>query len=294
VNKLYEQVQELFRDVKNEWAKLDNNRDLFPQICFDALDRNFDFSLDSVEEIINLQLPKQSFPKDQFGELPITIFSNNDFFIDMYLWNLEHTSIHDHSFEGAFKLLSGKSHQTIYEFDVKEEISDVIKKGVLKKVSTHYNEPGKRQQIHKYENFIHEVIHLKAPTVTLLVRNYWYERTLAEYTQNFSFAPLSNNNDLMVKIRALSYFYNFQKPNRKAVLRTICSDFNIQELASFIRLKKIISKHCSSSEIYDDFNKDLSDALLNSNDIPNWAHELFIDYEAQSRRIKRINNLKLI
>ena len=133
MNKLYLQIEELFKDVEYEWKQVDNKRDKFPKICFDALDRDFDFSLNFVEEILNLQLPKQSFPNDQFGELPITIFSNDDFFIDMYLWNLKHTSIHNHSFEGAFKLLSGKSHQTVYEFEVSEVISNIIKKGKLKK-----------------------------------------------------------------------------------------------------------------------------------------------------------------
>ena len=99
---------------------------------------------------------------------------------------------------------------------------------------------------------------------------------------------------MIAKLRSLAFFYNFNKPNRKDVLKSVCLGFNNQELASFIRLKNLITNYCISNDVFNNFNTDLFDILKSSNDLPSWLPEFFIDYEDQAKRIDRIKKLKLI
>jgi hypothetical protein len=66
-----------------------------------------------VRDFINLEeTPTQFNPYSNFGSPPYTIYfsDKNRFALELYFWNGQsHTSIHDHSFEGAFTVLSGSS-----------------------------------------------------------------------------------------------------------------------------------------------------------------------------------------
>ncbi|MFN2514442.1 MAG: hypothetical protein ABR568_23900, partial [Pyrinomonadaceae bacterium] len=54
-------------------------------------------------------LPHQYDVEGRFGNPPITLFAGPRFHIDVYYWLDGTTSIHQHSFTGAFQVLLGSS-----------------------------------------------------------------------------------------------------------------------------------------------------------------------------------------
>jgi hypothetical protein len=108
---------------------------------------------------------------DGFGQPAITLWANENFRIELYFWNYSNTSIHSHSFAGAFTVVEGLSFQTSYKA---ENISHNEEEGTC--------ELNKTKKQHKFlypeivetiipgDSFCHEVIHLFHPTVTLIIR----------------------------------------------------------------------------------------------------------------------------
>jgi len=120
--------------------------------------------------MVSSKIPKQVNVYDGFGQPAVTLFNNDAFVIDLYFWLDIDTSVHSHSFNGAFKVLFGQSlHETFQVEKEKEVASDlffskVIRKSalLLKQEDTYAIKSGLR--------FNHRLIHLETPTVTLCIR----------------------------------------------------------------------------------------------------------------------------
>src|SRR5215208_5129839 len=68
-------------------------------------------------------LPRQQDPQAKFGNPPVTLFVGPRFYIDVYYWLDSTTSIHQHSFSGAFQVLLGGSVHSRYRFAKQREIN---------------------------------------------------------------------------------------------------------------------------------------------------------------------------
>ena len=105
-----------------------------------------------------------------FGQPPITIFNNEKFVVDIYFWMHADTSIHDHSFSGAFKVLHGRSlHEEFHIQKIKAYSKDVLKTNVSRFKSESLK-AGDTRAIIAGNEFTHRVIHLDKPTITLCIR----------------------------------------------------------------------------------------------------------------------------
>ena len=104
-------LEELGHCIERAWAKENDERALFSQISYDHLAKFSNrYSLEELEKdlavwLANSKLPKQLNIYNNFGQPPVTIFNNSKFVIDLYFWTDIDTSIHSHSFSGAFKVL---------------------------------------------------------------------------------------------------------------------------------------------------------------------------------------------
>jgi len=117
------------------------------------------------------KLPKQLQLDGTFGEPAITLVRKKNFLIDIYFWVKPDISIHLHRFQGAFTILMGRSLQSHYAFQEKENLKDHVLIGNLSLKKTCLLHPGDVQKIVNGSKFIHQVWHLSFPTVSLVIRN---------------------------------------------------------------------------------------------------------------------------
>jgi hypothetical protein len=120
--------------------------------------------------VLNKQLPKQLNVYNAFGQPPLTIFRCKTFVIDIYFWMHADTSIHSHAFCGAFKVLYGKSLHEQFKTEEIELYSHDTCLNKLTRTETQILKSGSIKKISRGEDFIHRVVHLSAPTVTLCIR----------------------------------------------------------------------------------------------------------------------------
>ena len=159
-----------------ELESLDLGPEQFNQKCYDLLsDLSIDkdirsFSEDLSRWLLDNDIPRQLNVYNDFGQPPVTLFNNETFVVDLYFWMEADTSLHSHAFNGAFKVLFGKSlHEN---FKVEKEIeycSDVLQ-NKLSRVSAEILSPGDCKVIPSGTSFNHRVVHLSSPTVTLCIR----------------------------------------------------------------------------------------------------------------------------
>lgn len=113
--------------------------------------------------------PRQSsFP---FSDIPLVVYRDTHFFIELLHWTTSTTCIHEHSFAGAFKVLSGSSLHSPYCFSHVEYIDTdlAIVHGVESRVE--HLRPGMVRRIDSgSQGLVHSLYHLESPSVTLVVR----------------------------------------------------------------------------------------------------------------------------
>jgi hypothetical protein len=115
--------------------------------------------------------PIQHFRSGLFADLSFTLFRNDHFFLDLYIWNHQDTNIHDHHFCGAFQVVQGESFHLSYDFISEEKKSSWLEKGRLEVVEKTNLLPGETKKIAFYDRFIHQNIHTTNPCVTLCLRS---------------------------------------------------------------------------------------------------------------------------
>jgi len=107
----------------------------------------------------------------RFATPPVTVFQNDDFYIDVYFWLAPRTGVHSHGFTGAFTVLRGVSLHNVYTFDHERDYAGDVVVGRLCRAQTELLRAGDVRTIHDGQAFIHQVAHLSCPSVSLIVRN---------------------------------------------------------------------------------------------------------------------------
>lgn len=163
------------REIERRWAERAYRPDAFPRLAAEALRAaayHEDFDEDEVAAWVQRarSLPRQLDPRSSFGQPPLTVWHGERFVVDLYFWVDTETSIHDHSFSGAFTNLSGHSLNCSYRFEHRREVGRGVLTGALQLDEAAYLRPGDVCPIVAGPRFIHRVWHLDCPTVTLVAR----------------------------------------------------------------------------------------------------------------------------
>ncbi|GEM_PF-3634064 len=114
--------------------------------------------------------PEQHFKSATFADLSFTLFRNEHFFLDLYIWNHQDTNIHDHHFSGAFQVIQGESFHISYNFIPEEQLTPWLEKGRLKVVEKTNLTAGETRKIDFNDKFIHQNLHSTNPCLTLCLR----------------------------------------------------------------------------------------------------------------------------
>ncbi|MDE0882849.1 MAG: hypothetical protein OSB21_09655, partial [Myxococcota bacterium] len=106
-----------------------------------------------------------------FGDPPVTWFMGDGYVIESYYWMRNTTSVHDHSFSGAWCTLLGSSVHRQFRFTMHQELTSSLSVGHLEQLSQERLLPGDVRMIVPGNDFIHDLFHLEQPTLTLIIRS---------------------------------------------------------------------------------------------------------------------------
>src|SRR6266404_1699898 len=172
-----EQFAKLGALIEGRWRDENYNENVFPGIAARALS---EFNL--LERIDPWQIvrwlfttanvPEQMDPDAVFGDPPITLYTGSRFYIDAYYWLDGTTSIHQHSFSGAFQLLLGSSVHSRYRFENPQEINPHFLVGDILLDDVSLLRKGDIREIVAGPQLIHSLFHLDRPSVTITVRTH--------------------------------------------------------------------------------------------------------------------------
>jgi hypothetical protein len=171
-----EVVQELGLAIEEAWRVVDYDTGRFPEIAARALaDAALPRRL-TPDEIVRwalgpVALPRQRDIKADFGQPPLTLFHGRRFYVDALHWIDGTTSIHQHSFSGAFQVLAGSSIETQYAFEPSRVFNAHFMIGRLDVTSTRLHRVGDVTPIRSGPHGLrHSLFHLDRPSITIVAR----------------------------------------------------------------------------------------------------------------------------
>ena len=147
----------------------------FSKIAFEELKKsNIKYDI-SGNELLAYQLndiSRLAHNKENFSDFPIILYKNDDFIIQALHWYEASTSIHDHRFDGAFKVLKGSSIETTYDFETNDDTAERTQSGSLTKRRIRHLKVGDTCEINGGNRYIHSLFHIESPSITLIIRTH--------------------------------------------------------------------------------------------------------------------------
>lgn len=156
------------------WDKLGRNLDSFPEAAVAALSESNLLNTCSFGQIIEWLVRSADIPEQygkDFAQPPINVFVGNGFYIEVLFWIDGTTSIHEHRFVGAFGVLAGSSVHSKYGFDLLNPLSNELRLGNVKFLSSELLQRGDIRAISSGNGFIHSLFHLQRPSISVVIRS---------------------------------------------------------------------------------------------------------------------------
>jgi hypothetical protein len=165
-------LAKLGRDVERSWRRAGRELAGLPSVAAAAL-RVLDAS--EIDElalarrlVVDRRLPPQlSVP---FGDAQVTAWRGDDVLVQLVYWLDGATAIHQHGFAGAFRVLRGASLHSTHTFVARRKIDQRFQIGTLERQQLEVLGVGDVREIGAGSALIHNLIHVKFPSVTLVIR----------------------------------------------------------------------------------------------------------------------------
>ncbi len=174
---MIEYFQRLGNRIEDQWSACYYDEERFPDLVSEQLRQEPPVEHVALTDIYDwlfeshhgIQQPVQ--PR-LFGEPPILLYESSRFYIEALFWRTGTTHIHDHGFSGAFYVFGGSSVHSLWSFETERRFSSSFRTGRLTLDSTELLGVGDLKPIRSGDRLIHQLFHLDAPSVTLVVRTY--------------------------------------------------------------------------------------------------------------------------
>lgn len=168
-------IRDLGRALDQEWAAKGYALDAFPAIAGAGLKRARLHARLPMRKLVagiaeERELPPQLSPHSSFGQPPVTLFATDRFVIDAYFWSEPATSIHSHSFCGAFTVLHGTSLHVPSRFRSDGPERELFATGRLVPGRLELLRRGDVRPFRFGPSSTHQVVHLSFPSVSITVR----------------------------------------------------------------------------------------------------------------------------
>lgn len=168
----FDRYQELGRRIDAAWDRVGRDVSMFSGIAEAALS-DFDppgFCIDEVGRFL-LETDIVQQPQTKFSNLPVTLHVGEGFYLELLVWTRSTTSIHQHGFSGAFRVIAGSSLHTDYRFQMHRRLDDRASVGEVHPSGMRLLRSGDVVPIRSGpEGLTHALFHLDNPSVTLVAR----------------------------------------------------------------------------------------------------------------------------
>ena len=231
-----EEFQKLGEQVESRWRTENYSEQLFPEIAAQALvDADLPSRVDPWEIIRWVHnaatLPGQQDIDGNFGNPPITLFTGARFYIDVYYWLDGATTIHQHSFTGAFQVLLGSSIHSRYSFREDKIINEHFSVGELTLEEVQLLKLKDVRPIRPGRNFIHSLFHLDRPSASITIRTEHTPSAALQYDYRkpyFAVNPFFKNPVMLKKLQTIGLLLGMKHKDADAMIGDlVCSsDFH--------------------------------------------------------------------
>jgi hypothetical protein len=231
-----EEFQKLGALIENRWKAENYNEQRFSKIAAEALTESDLPARVDPWEIIRWvhsadSLPEQKDVEGRFGNPPITLYSGTRFYIDVYYWLDGTTSIHQHSFTGAFQVLLGSSIHSRYSFREDRALNEHFSIGQLMLEEVQLLQLKDVREIHAGKDFIHSLFHLDRPSATITIRTEFTPSAALQYEYrkpHFALNPFFKNAALSKKLQTIPLLLGMKHTRADVMIsELVCSsDFH--------------------------------------------------------------------
>ena len=236
--------------IESRWREQNYNEDLFPEIAVRSLSEfNLPKRTDPWQIVRWLHttpnLPEQMDPDAIFGDPPITLYVGSRFYIDVYYWLDGTTSIHQHSFSGAFQLLLGSSVHSRYRFENHQEINPRFLVGEILLNDVSLLRKGDIREIIAGPQLIHSLFHLERPSVTITVRTYKAPSASVQYTYRkpfIAYDPFFKDQLVAKKVQTVGLLLGMKHPEADRMIGTLLDSSDFQ--ATYAILERAFASLC--------------------------------------------------
>ena len=179
----FQTLYRLGQAISRAFQKANCNQDALPKIAAEELqsiDTTWSFDPAEIANfLLNSSIPQT--PGSQFSDLPLTVYQDRDFYVQILTWSQSTTAIHQHGFSGAFRVLAGSSIHSIYNFNAEFELGPDLAVGQIHALGSEYLPRGSIREISPGSNgLIHSLYHLDEPSLTVVVRTFAHEAYLPQ------------------------------------------------------------------------------------------------------------------
>ncbi len=227
--------QDLGSLIEQRWRDEDYCEEVFPEIAEQALIEMTPRRQVSPWDIIrwvgtSTELPQQQDVAGAFGNPPITLYNGPRFYIDIYYWLDGTTSIHQHSFSGAFQVFSGSSIHSRYDFEEKRKVNAHFSVGQMTLNSVELLKEDDVRRIVPGRPHIHSLFHLDRPSATITVRTRSTPSAQPQYDYHkpyFAIDPFYQSPVMFKKLQSASFLLGMNHPEADDLIGEMirCSDF---------------------------------------------------------------------
>lgn len=243
---MIEEFLRLGQKVESIWQARNYSEEVFPEICAQLLEEAELPKKLSAFDVLSWVLKISSLPEQRdlagrFGDPPITVYNSPRFHIDVYYWLDGTTSIHQHSFCGAFQVLHGSSIHSLYDFQPEELVNIFTEIGKIELLECELLRVGDVRKILPGRSFIHSLFHLDQPSATIVIRTSRSPLYLPQYEYrkpSLAIDPFFEEPNIRKKMHVVSTLIRLNIPDiEKKLLEIIeSSDFHTTYLVlSFIK-----------------------------------------------------------
>jgi hypothetical protein len=169
------------------WKECNYNEEDFPEIASRGLSELPPHQHVSLWDVAKWaltaeQLPIQADLGAKFGQPPLTVYTGRDFRIEVLFWVQGIPAIHQHSFSGAFHVMHGSSLQSLWDFELTQQVAMRLALGRVSLKKAELLRKGDTRPIIAGKQMIHATFHLDRPSLTVVVRTLGEIDELPQYS----------------------------------------------------------------------------------------------------------------
>ena len=234
------------------------------------------------------KLPKHYYSEKQFGYFNVTLVNNEYFNMQIYIMNDIHTEVHNHAFNGAFKLLAGEAVHKTFQWEESERIDSAVHFGKLSETNSIKFSTGDSCSIQLHT--IHQILRIADINITLILID---KKSTPKSAMNGYFLPpslyienLDLSDDFKRKIYCLSILIETNQKFFDEELKIFISKRNTLELFS---LATRFNSYALEQEYKDDTRKSIIDATLvelKSRNLFHYLEGYFKYIKSQDRKLR--------